>query len=106
VRLERVSNVIRAKLDIEESGIRDYEFQVSFRGGVGGELAPKLSEVAEIRSLRLGELKVEMLKVPERFTPWFRGRAIDIGLFDRLQTDGNVYNRLTDGRPCGAGDCY
>lgn len=33
VRLERVSNVIRAKLDIAESGISDYEFQVSFRGG-------------------------------------------------------------------------
>jgi len=106
VRLERVSNVIRAKLDIAESGIRDYEFQVSFRGGFDGKLAPKLSEVAEIRSLGLGELQVEMLKVPERFTPWFRGRAIDIGLFDRLKTDGNAYNHLTDGCPCGAGDCY
>ena len=84
VRLERVSNVIRATLDIPELGIKDYEFQVSFRGEFDGELDPNLSEVAEIRSLGLGELQVEMMKAPERFTPWFRGRAIDIGLFDRF----------------------
>ena len=84
VRLERVSNVIRATLDIAELGIKDYEFQVSFRGEFDGVLTPKLSEVAEIRFLGLGELQAEMTKAPERFTPWFRRRAIDTDLFDRL----------------------
>ena len=69
VRLERISNVIRATLDIPELRNKDYEFQVFFRGGFDGELDPKLSEVAEIRFLTLGELQVEMMKAPERFTP-------------------------------------
>ena len=84
VRLERASNVIRATLDIAEFGIRDYEFQVSFRGEFAGEPAPNLSEVAEIRFVAVGELQTEMMQSPERFTPWFHGRAIDIGLFDGL----------------------
>ena len=83
VRLERVSNVVRATLDIAEQGIKDYEFQVSFRGEFDGAPAPKPSEVSEIRFLGLGELQAEMTKAPEKFTPWFRGRAVDIGLFDR-----------------------
>ena len=84
VRLERASNLIRATLDIAELGIKDYEFQVSFRGEFDGEFSPNLSEVDEIRFLGLGELHAEMRRAPERFTPWFRGRAIDTGLFDRL----------------------
>jgi isopentenyldiphosphate isomerase len=39
------------------------------------------AEVAEIRLCRVDELRAEMLTSPERFTPWFLGRARDVGLF-------------------------
>ena len=81
VTLKPVSNVIRTKLEVAEQGIKDYEFQVSFRGVSDADLRPQTSEVAEIRLYQLDELRVEMLSAPERFTPWFRSRASDFGLF-------------------------
>jgi len=81
VSLEPVSAVVRAKLDVAELGIKDYEFQVSFRGVSDAELMLQTAEVAEIRLCRVDELRAEMLTSPERFTPWFLGRARDVGLF-------------------------
>lgn len=81
VSLEPVSNVIQSTLEAKNQGIKDNEFQVSFRGTSDAELRPQRSEVTEIRLYQLDDLRLEMLDSPERFTPWFRGRADDIGLF-------------------------
>ncbi len=81
VSLTRISDVIRTKLEVGEHGIKDFECQVSFRGESDADLRPQKSEVAEIRLYQLDDLRVEMLSYPERFTPWFRSRANDIGLF-------------------------
>ena len=80
--LERVSGEIRSMLEVPESGIKDYEIQVCFRGISDAELIPQASEVAEIRFFSLDDLRESMLGDPNRFTPWFRDRAGDIGLFD------------------------
>jgi isopentenyl-diphosphate delta-isomerase len=81
VNLEPVSDIIRTKLEVAEQGVKDYEFQVSFRGVSDAALRPNMSEVAEIRLYQLDELRAEMLDSPGKFTPWFRSRASDIGLF-------------------------
>ena len=81
VTLKPVSNVIRTKLEVAEQGIKDFEFQVCFRGVSDADVRPQTSEVAEIRLFRLDDLRAEMLRRPENFTPWFRSRASDIGLF-------------------------
>jgi isopentenyl-diphosphate delta-isomerase type 1 len=81
VNLEPVSDIIRTKLEVAEQGVKDYEFQVSFRGVSDAALRPNISEVAEIRLYQLDELRAEMLNSPAKFTPWFRSRASDIGLF-------------------------
>ena len=81
VTLKPVSNVIRTKLEVAEQGIKDFEFQVCFRGVSDADVRPQTSEVAEIRLFQLDDLRVEMLSRPENFTPWFRSRASDIGLF-------------------------
>ncbi len=82
VRLEPVSDVIRARLEVAELGIKDYELQVCYRGVSDANLMPQPDEVADIRLFALGDLKTAMHKSPNEFTPWFRGRAQDIGLFD------------------------
>ena len=82
VTLEPASKVIRTKLKVAEMGIMDYELQVCFRGVTDADLTPQSSEVAEIRLYQLSELKADMQESLDQFTPWFRDRANDIGLFD------------------------
>ena len=82
VRLEPVSEVIRARLEVAELGIKDYELQVCYRGVSDAKLMPQPDEVADIRLFALGDLKTAMHESPKEFTPWFRGRAQDIGLFN------------------------
>ena len=82
VNLEPLTRVIRTKLEVEDLGIKDYEYQISFRGVSDADVSPQTSEVAEIRLFELNELRVAMFESPKEFTPWFRERANDIGLFD------------------------
>ncbi len=82
VRIEPVSDVIRSRLQVTELGIKDYELQMCFRGVSDADLVPNPDEVVEIRIFTLGDLKTAMHESPMEFTPWFRGRAQDIGLFD------------------------
>ena len=82
VSLEPVGGVIRAKLEVAEQGIKDFEFQMCFRGVSDADIVLESSEVAETRLFELGELKAAMQMSPYNFTPWFRRRSHDIGLFD------------------------
>ena len=82
VSLERVSEVIGARLDITELGIKDHELQVCYRGVSDAELVPEPNEVANIRLFELDDLEAAMRISPDDFTPWFRCRAQDIGLFE------------------------
>ena len=82
VRLVPVSDVIRSKLEVPELGIKDYELQLCYRGVSDAEIMLQSDEVAEIRLFTLVDLKTAMRKTPDEFTPWFRGRAQDIGLFE------------------------
>ena len=81
VKLEPVSDVIHAKLEVAELGIKDYELQMCFRGISDARVMCQPDEVAEIRLFTLGDLETAMRESPREFTPWFRGRAQDIGLF-------------------------
>ena len=82
VTLEPASEVIRSRLEDAEMGTKDFELQMCFRGVTDADLTPQSSEVAEIRLYQLSELKADMSESPDQFTPWFRDRANDIGLFD------------------------
>lgn len=82
VHLEPIGEVIQTKLEIAERNIKDFEFQLSFKGVSDAELRPQPSEVAEVRLFQLDDLRNEMLGNPEKFTPWFLSRAKEIGLFN------------------------
>ena len=82
VNLEPVSEEIRTKLEVPDHNVKDFELQVCFRGTSDAKLAPRSSEVAEVRLFELCDLENAMHDSPEEFTPWFRERAQDIGLFD------------------------
>lgn len=82
VDLEPLGGIVRAQLELPESGIRDYEMQQSFRAMSDAELHLDGDEVAEFRLLMPRELNDLMLRSPADFTPWFRDRARDVGLFD------------------------
>lgn len=81
--LEPLSAVIESKLEIPERGIRDYELQCTFGCIWHGPLSPDAAEVEQVRWIALSTLKAEFAESPERFTPWFRQRAEDIGLFSQ-----------------------
>jgi isopentenyl-diphosphate delta-isomerase len=80
VSLEPLGSLVRAKLDIPERQIKDYELQQSFRGIFDGELRPAPGEVCEIDELALPRLCVAMAARPSDFTPWFRDSAARLGL--------------------------
>ena len=80
VSLKQVSDVVPTMLDITELGVKDYEFQVTFRGVSDAKLKLSAAEVAEIRFYQVDDLKMAMSECPEYFTPWFRSCASKIGL--------------------------
>jgi isopentenyl-diphosphate delta-isomerase len=81
VEVEAFGQIARARLDLPALGIRDYEFQQSFRAVYAGPVAPDPAEVRDVRSVDLGTLETEMRTHPDRFTPWFHRRAAALGLF-------------------------
>jgi isopentenyl-diphosphate delta-isomerase type 1 len=80
--LERYGPVTKSRLEVAESDIRDYEFQQSFRTTYDGPIVPDASEVAETRLITLSALEAAFHDRPEDYTPWFRRRAADLGLFE------------------------
>lgn len=78
--LEPFGQVTRCRLNVPESGIRDYEFQQSFRTVYSGPVFPDIREVMETRMVGLSELQAEFEGRPEAFTPWLRRRARELDL--------------------------
>jgi isopentenyl-diphosphate delta-isomerase len=81
--LEALGGVTRARLEIPERGVKDYELQQSFRGVFDGELRPNETEVAEVATMSLGELTVAFRDKPDDFTSWFRDTALRLGFVGR-----------------------
>ena len=80
VSLESFGGVTRARLDIPELELKDYELQQSFRAVFDGALRPDSSEVCEIDTLVLPDLTAAFGERPNDFTPWFRDTAVRLGL--------------------------
>jgi isopentenyl-diphosphate delta-isomerase len=79
VSLVPLGAVVRAKLDLPEQGVRDYELQQAFRGVCDGALRPDSAEVYELEAITLAELGSAFAARPDDFTPWFRASAARLG---------------------------
>jgi isopentenyldiphosphate isomerase len=79
VALERIGDVVQARLDVADQGIKDYELQQSFRGIFDGEVRPDPGEVCAVDSVPLSELAAAFETRPGDFTPWFRDTAVRLG---------------------------
>ncbi len=83
IALEAWGDVVKARHDNPELGIKDFEFQQSFRGTYDGPVEIDTVEVLETRDIDLETLESEMSNSPESFTPWFLRRAEELNLFAR-----------------------
>jgi isopentenyl-diphosphate delta-isomerase len=81
--LEAIGGVARARIEIPERGVKDYELQQSFRGVFDGELRPDANEVAELATISLGELELAFRDKPDDFTSWFRETARRLSFVER-----------------------
>ena len=72
IELTPLGPVVRATIKIDTLGVFDREFQQSFRGWWDGPITPCAEEVAAVRWVTLAELRDEIEKAPEWFTPWLR----------------------------------
>ncbi len=81
VELEPIGEVTMARLEIARVGIKDYEFQQSFRAVYDGPVSPDVREVMVTALVSRDELAVAFAERPEDFTPWFRRRVADLDLF-------------------------
>jgi isopentenyl-diphosphate delta-isomerase len=82
VRLERLGELVRARLEIPLLDLKDYEFQQSFRATFSGAIVPDPNEVMDTRVVSLAELASAFVASPDAFTPWFRQRAADLRLLE------------------------
>lgn len=82
VKLEPLGGVTKTRLELLETGVRDFEFQQSFRTVYSGSVKIDPVEVLETRTVTLEDLQQEMAVLPDNFTPWFHQRARDLGLLD------------------------
>jgi isopentenyldiphosphate isomerase len=85
VTLKALSDEIRCRLEVPESGIKAYELQVCYHRVSDADLACDFDEVAAIRFVTVDELEAAIRTSPHEFTPSLRDRARDIGLFERLR---------------------
>ncbi|MBO6655674.1 MAG: NUDIX domain-containing protein [Pseudomonadales bacterium] len=81
IKIEAWGNVVKARHDNPDLGIKDFEFQQSFKGTYDGPVEIDPVEVLETRDIDLETLESEMNNSPESFTPWFLRRAEDLQLF-------------------------
>lgn len=81
ITLEPFGSITQFRLVAPEIGVKDYEFQQSFRTEYNGTIVPDASEVMDTRVITLRALDLEILEQPEAFTPWFRQRTTDLDLF-------------------------
>ncbi|MGW8369693.1 MAG: NUDIX hydrolase [Gammaproteobacteria bacterium] len=81
-RLECLGEVVRSRLDMPVLGLKDYEFQQSFRATFTGEIVPDPDEVMDTRVVSLIELEAAFVARPEDFTPWFRQRVAALSIFE------------------------
>jgi isopentenyl-diphosphate delta-isomerase len=79
--LQALGGVAKSMLEVAEHGIKDYEFQQSFRTAYSGPIIPDRREVRATYAIDLRDLEAAFQRRPEEFTPWFRQRAADLGLF-------------------------
>jgi len=89
VTLEPFGKVTKSRLDVVAAGIKDYEFQQSFRAVYAGPVSPDAAEVMATRMVGLSELEAAFLEDPEAYTPWFRQRAVELQLFRSKQLEGS-----------------
>ncbi len=78
--LEPIGATATARLELPERGIKDYEFQQSFRCAYDGPLGADPEEVAAVQVVTLGELAAAFAARPDDFTPWFRDDVLRLGL--------------------------
>lgn len=73
------------RLERPEQGIRDFEFQQSFRGTLQARVVvtPDPAEVMETRAVDLQELARQFAQRPDEYTPWFRRWAAELALLKR-----------------------
>jgi isopentenyl-diphosphate delta-isomerase len=70
--LVRFGGLERARNELPDLGIHDYELQQAFKGVHDGPLAPDPSEVAAVQAVPLAALAAWVAARPDEFTPWFR----------------------------------
>jgi isopentenyl-diphosphate delta-isomerase type 1 len=73
--MHALGGVFPSKLEDPDGGIRDYEFQQSFRVTTDQLAEPDFEEVAELAVIELSVLKAAFMSTPAAYTPWFRSRA-------------------------------
>lgn len=83
--LQPMGKVVRTRIVVAEDGIKDYEFQMCFRGVSAAKLKARPSEVSETDLIELDDLKTAMHNSPDRFTPWFRQLAHETHYFDEYR---------------------
>ena len=76
--LEPLGGIAYLRLEIAETGLRDYELQQTFQGVSDCPVRPDPDEVLEVRTVTLAELRTAFKERPTDFTPWFRQRAADL----------------------------
>ena len=79
-RLDPLGGVRKVCTEIRALGIKDCEFQQSFRTTFSGPIQPDWDEVLAVRFMSLDEVETAFRKDPEAYTPWFRRCAVELGL--------------------------
>lgn len=80
--VEPVSGIVESRLVIPSQGLKDYELQRSYQCRWDGRVTLNHDEVDRVRWIDLPSLAAEFAASPETFTPWFKQRAADVGLFE------------------------
>ena len=83
VELQAVGDTNTSSFIVPEQGIADQEFQQAYRGVYAGSIHPDPAEVAEVRSIELGELARWVERRPEQFTPLFVRDVVNLGFLSR-----------------------
>ena len=55
-----------------ENGLTEWELDHVFVGYYDGKIHPNPKEIEEVKWINMKDLKKEIEKNPEKFTPWFR----------------------------------